>query len=106
MSSVIDFLEKMGSDAHWRTASQDELELALQETDIAPAERSAILAQDALELRALLREIPLFMVQIPPGEIPPGEEEEEEEEGEEEGDEKHDSMGLCHASSASSLAHV
>jgi hypothetical protein len=90
MSSVIDFLERMGSDAQWRHASQEELEVAMAETDITTAERSAILAKDASELHALLRQAPLFAVFIPPDEEEEGEEDEEEQEG----DEKHQPEGL------------
>jgi hypothetical protein len=100
MSSVIDFLEKMGSDAQWRHASQEELEVALAEADIAAPESSAILAKDATELQALLRQVPLFAIMIPP------DEEEGEEDDEEEGDEKHQPSGLYSSLSATSLQHA
>jgi hypothetical protein len=91
MSSVIDFLEKMGSEAQWRHASQEELEVALVETDISTPERSAILANDIAQLQVLLHTETPFTIMIPP------DEEEGEEDEEEEGDEK---SGLRGSSSA------
>lgn len=100
MSSVIEFLEKMGSEAQWRHASQEALEVALAETDIAAPERSAILAKDAAKLQTLLRHVPLFAIMIPP------DEEEGEEDEEEEGDEKHELNGVRSSSSVASLQHA
>lgn len=101
MSSVIDFLERMGSEAHWRHASENELELALVQADIAAPERSAILAKDAAKLQALLRLRPLFAMQTPP------DEEGDEDEGEEdEGDDKHEPNGQRLSSPASLLQHA
>jgi len=83
MSSVIDFLEKMGKDAQLRYASQDELTLALTETQIESELGAAIIAKSTSELYALLHQGPLFCVQTTPGK-----EEEEEEEGDEEGEDE------------------
>ncbi|GLQ96199.1 hypothetical protein [Dyella mobilis] len=54
MSTVVDFLEKMGSDARLRHASRDEVELALIQADIAGPMSDAILAENAALVRALL----------------------------------------------------
>ncbi|MFC5741278.1 hypothetical protein [Dyella tabacisoli] len=77
MSSVIDFLERMGKDAQLRHASHDEVELALTQAQIDTPLCSAILARDASELQALLRQVPFYSIQMPI-------EEEEEDEGEHE----------------------
>ncbi|RUL67138.1 hypothetical protein EKH79_00590 [Dyella dinghuensis] len=80
MSSIIDFLERMGSEAQLRDASPEELELALSETEIEAPLRTAILNKDTSELQALLRLVPLFGIQATP------DEEEEEDEDEDEDD--------------------
>lgn len=84
MSSVIDFLEKMGKDAQLRHASQDEVALALEEAHIEASLGAAIIAKSTSELYALLHQGPLFCVQSAPGK----EEEEEEEESDEEAEPK------------------
>jgi hypothetical protein len=99
MLSVIDFLEKVGSEAQLRHASQEEMEVALTDADIAAPERLAILAEDAMGLQALLRQVPLCAIMIPP-------DEEEGEEDEEEGDEKHEPNGLRSSLSTTSLQHA
>ena len=89
MSNVVDFLERMGSDAHWRHAPADEIEQALVEADIELEMRSAILASNVSELQALLGQVKLMDMQTPgpsPEEIPeepeqPEDPAEEEEEG-------------------------
>jgi hypothetical protein len=58
MSSVIDFLERVGGDAQWRTASHDEMELALAAAEVEMPLREAILAKDASKLEALLGQMP------------------------------------------------
>ncbi|WP_266180506.1 hypothetical protein [Dyella humicola] len=80
MSSVIDFLEKMGKDAMLRHASQDDLAQAVAETEIDSAVGAAIIAKSTAELYALLQQGPMFCIQSTPGK----EDEEEEEEGDEE----------------------
>ncbi len=84
MSSVIDFLERMGKDAQLRYASQDELTLALTETQIESELGAAIIAKSTSELYALLHQGPMFCIQTTPGK------EDEEEEGEGEGEDEDD----------------
>lgn len=72
MSDVIDFLERMGQDAQWRHASQDEVELALTGAEVAPELQAAILAKDLAQLEMLLGQAPLCGCYLP------GKEEEEE----------------------------
>lgn len=81
MSSVIDFLERMGQDASLRHGSMDEMELALANAQLTPELQAAILAEDLLQLHALLGRGPLYSMQVP------AEEDEEEDEGEGEADE-------------------
>jgi hypothetical protein len=54
MSNVIDFLERMGTDAHLRHASGDKLEQALIGAQIDPAVREALLMRDQRRLEELL----------------------------------------------------
>lgn len=79
MSDVIDFLEKMGSEAYWGNTTREELEVALTEAEVEAPLRTAILNRNAAQLQALLQQPKFFSTVIPA--IP---EEEEEEEGEEE----------------------
>jgi hypothetical protein len=76
MLNVIDFLERAGRDAQFRNASQVDVELALENTQIEPELRSAILARDQSRLEALLERAPLLCMQFPG-------KEDEDEEGEE-----------------------
>lgn len=101
MSSVVDFLERIGSDARWRDASQDEIELALADAGIDAPMCAAILTRNATDVQALLGQQKLIGEQIPsPEEVPspsqpePGKEEEEEEDGETRG-ESEASNGAC-----------
>lgn len=73
MSNVIDFLERMGQDAHLRQGPQDELELALTSAGIASELQVAIRAGDQAKLEALLGQVPLHAVFLP------GKEEEDDE---------------------------
>jgi hypothetical protein len=68
MSSIIDFLERMGSDAQWRDASPEELDVALAQAEIEAPLRAAILNKDTSGLQALLRLMPLFSIQDVPDE--------------------------------------
>jgi hypothetical protein len=68
MSSIIDFLERVGSDAQLRDASLEELEVALTEAEIEVPLRTVILNKDTSELQALLRQMPLFSIQLDPDE--------------------------------------
>jgi hypothetical protein len=92
MSSVIDFLEKMGSEAGWRDAAPDQIELALTNAKIEGPMSAAILARDASALQILLGQGKKMSVLVPsptPLDVPPKplqpEPEEEEEETEEGG---------------------
>ncbi|GLQ46660.1 hypothetical protein GCM10007862_17110 [Dyella lipolytica] len=82
MLSVVDFLERMGSDAQWRNASQDEVEIALAEAEVEAPLRDAILARDASKLEALLQQGPLIAMFVPPDEEEEGEEDDEDDSGE------------------------
>jgi len=54
MSDVINFLERMGRDAQFRHASQDEVELVLASEQIDPDLQAAILAKNPSQLETLL----------------------------------------------------
>ena len=54
MSNIIDFLERLGTDAKLRNASDAELEQALVHAQIDPEVRAAILAGDQKRLESLL----------------------------------------------------
>jgi hypothetical protein len=82
MSSVIDFLERIGSDAQWRTASEDEIELALTAANIEMPLREAILAKDVSKFEALLGQTPQLGMMTPPDEEEGEEDEEDEHSGE------------------------
>lgn len=80
MSNVIDFLEKLGSDARLFQAAKDEVALALADARIDASAGEAILARNVEELHALLKVVPLHCLQT----VPQREGEEEEQESEEE----------------------
>lgn len=80
MQDVIEFLENMGSSASLRNASQEDMEMALNETDIEEPIRAAILNKDSNQLQVLLHQLPAFGSMIPAA---PDEEEEKEETGDE-----------------------
>lgn len=80
MSSVIDFLEKMGQDAQLRHASPEDIAQALAEANVDAAIGAAIIAKSTSELYALLHQGPLFCIQTAPDK--PGKEKKKEEEGE------------------------
>jgi hypothetical protein len=117
MSSVVDFLEKMGSEAHWRYASQDAIQTALTNAGVDAPVRTAILARNADAVQALLGRVKMMPTQTGPGgapvgphEVPkppqpaPGEQEEEKEnDGAGDGKRK-PSKNACGASSLSSHA--
>lgn len=81
MSSVIEFLERLGADAHLRHASQEDIAHALEESQVDADLGAAIIARSTSDLYALLDLRPMFHVQNNPGR------EEEEEEGEEDEEE-------------------
>jgi hypothetical protein len=83
MSSVIEFLERLGADAQLRHASQEDIAQALEESQIDSALGAAIIARSTNDLYSLLDLRPMFHTLENPGRE---EEEEEEEEGEEQKD--------------------
>lgn len=85
MSDVIEFLEKLGSDARLFQAAKETVALALADAQVEAAAGEAILARNVEELQALLKVVPLNCFQSAPRRE--GEEEEEEEQEGEEGDE-------------------
>lgn len=85
MSEVIEFLERLGSDAHLRQATNDEVGQALAEAGIEDPVIAAILSGDRLALESLLgAKANVFCGVIGP------EEKEDEQEDEEKEDEKED----------------
>jgi hypothetical protein len=54
VSNVVDFLQRAGEDSQLRHAGQGGLELALNQTNIAPPMREALLNGDATRLATLL----------------------------------------------------
>lgn len=99
MSSIIDFLEKMGSEAQWRHASQNDIEIALAEAHVETPFCEAILTKNASQLEILMQKTPLFSVMVPdaPDE---GEEEDEDDEAGEKPQPKDARGSLSHSSSA------
>lgn len=67
MLDVIDFMEKMGGDAHLSQASSDELATVLADSEITPEQRTALLAGDAQQLSKLLGTKPVCILVAPPG---------------------------------------
>jgi CO dehydrogenase/acetyl-CoA synthase beta subunit len=80
MSTVIEFLEKLGADAHLRQATRDEVALALADARVDASASEVILAGDIEALYALLEQAPMCCVQT----VPHKEDEDEEEEDDEE----------------------
>ena len=85
MSDIIEFLERLGADAHLRQATTEEIALALADAKVESSAGEAILARNVEELYALLKQTPMFCVQTVPRKEG---EEEEEDEDEEDGEEK------------------
>lgn len=81
MSSVIEFLERLGTDAQLRHAPQEDLARALEDSQVDAALGAAIIARSTDDLYALLDVRPMFKTIENPGRE--GEEEEEEGDGEE-----------------------
>jgi hypothetical protein len=88
MSSVIEFLERMGADAQLRHASQEEIAAALEDTQVDAALGAAIIARSTDDLYSLLDVRPMFKTIENPGR----EDEDEDGEGEGDGDEEKDSL--------------
>lgn len=86
MSDVIEFLEKLGSDARLLEAAKEEVALALADAKVDMAAGEAILARNVGDLYDLLKVAPLCCLQT----VPRREGEEEEEEQEEDGGEGKD----------------
>ena len=61
MSNVVEFLQQLGQNSQLRYAGQHELEQALNESEIAPSLRAALLNGDQLKLATLIGS-PLNMV--------------------------------------------
>jgi hypothetical protein len=90
MSNVIDFLERLGKDAHLRHASDDKLEQALIGAQIDPAVREAILLRDQRQLENLLGATTnvCCVIYAPAREEEDDEDEKQQDDGEDGGDEK------------------
>ena len=78
MSDVIDVLERMGQDAQWSSASQDELQSALAAAEITPELQAAIVAGDQQGLQKLLGIAPLYAM------LSPGKDKEDDDKDDEE----------------------
>lgn len=88
MSSVIEFLERMGANAQLRHASQEEIAQALEASQVDAAAGAAIIGRGTADLYALLDLKPMFHTLENPGR----EDEEEEGEGEEDDEEEKDAL--------------
>lgn len=94
MSSIIEFLERMGADAQLRHASSGEIAEALAQHQVDAATGAAIIARSTADLYSLLGIKPMFKTLENPGR------EDEEEEGEEEGEEQKDALTTLAVSSS------
>lgn len=66
MSSVVDFLERMGQSAQLRHAAHGDVRAELERAQVEPQVGAAILAQDPVQLRASMGLAePLYCVQMP-----------------------------------------
>jgi hypothetical protein len=89
MSDVIDVLERLGQDAQWSQASQEDIRSVLAESSLDPDVRKAVASGDQKRLEMLLGLVPLCGMMVPgredekededTEESPPGEEEEKPE---------------------------
>jgi hypothetical protein len=86
MSSVIDFLERMGQDARLRHASRDDLERVLASAKIDQELQAAILAKDQALLEVLLGNINICCM-VDPSKEDEGEDEDAEDSPSHEGEE-------------------
>ncbi|WP_109123543.1 hypothetical protein [Dyella sp. C11] len=66
MSHIVELLEKLGSDATLRHGSAEELAQAVAKAQIDAAVGAAIIARSTTTLHTLLRQEPLFHVQMAP----------------------------------------
>jgi len=92
VSHVIEFLERLGQDAHLRHAPVDAVEQALTEAGIEGPLRTAIMAEDRRELDSLLgaRSKMYCGIYAPEEQEEEGEEKEDEEGEDEKEDESED----------------
>jgi len=88
MSNIVDFLERLGRDAHLRHAAVSEVEQALEQAQVDPAVQAAILANDRGALEALLGAQTNVCCLIRPGEEDDEEEEDESDDEDEDEDEE------------------
>lgn len=88
MSNIVDFLERLGRDAHLRHAAPGEVEQALEQAQIDPAVQAAILADDRAALEALLGAQTNVCCLIRPGEEDDEEEEDDSDDEDEDEDEE------------------
>jgi hypothetical protein len=102
MSSVIEFLERMGADAQLRHASQEEIAAALGDTQVDAALGAAIIARSTADLYSLLDLRPMFKTLENPGR----EDEDEEGEGDDDDDEEKSSLAAPTVSRSASTKSV
>jgi hypothetical protein len=102
MSNVVDFLEKLGSEAQWRHASSSDIEAALADAGIDAPMCAAILAKSAEEVQALLGQVKLMTTQTP---TPSPHKEPDEQPGPDEGEEEEENDDASGRSKPSSSAN-
>lgn len=87
MSSVIEFLERMGADARLRHASHEAIAAALEESQVDSALGAAIIARSTADLYSLLDQRPMFCTLENPGreKEKEGEDKDKDKEGDGEG---------------------
>ena len=93
MGNVIDFLERLGSDARLRYASGSEVEQALELAQIDAAARAAILAGQRSELEALLGAQANVCCLVRPGDED-DEDDDDEDDEDDDGDEEDDELSM------------
>jgi hypothetical protein len=101
MGNVIDFLERLGSDARLRYASGAEVEQALELAQIDSAARAAILAGQRSELEALLGAQANVCCLVRPGDE---DDEEEDDEEDDDADEEEDELSMQRVGGARATA--
>ena len=98
MGNVIDFLERLGSDAHLRAIAGENLERALAETSIDPVVKAAMLGQDRQQLETLIGAQANVCCMVRPGEEDDEEEEEEDDDDDDDDDEEEVRLSVANAS--------
>lgn len=86
MSSVIEFLERMGADARLRHASHEAIAAALEESQVDSALGAAIIARSTADLYSLLDQRPMFCTLENPGREKEKEGEDKDKDKDKEGD--------------------